>query len=1036
MKGTEKKVQRMRVELFLCYVREDETLCQNLEKHLRPLQQQGLIEIWSDRQVAAGTEWQCERDQHLHSAHLILVLVSPDFLASDTCYGGEMQQAMERHERGEAQVIPILLRHVYWQDTPFGKLAALPQSGKPIRDRTWHSIDEAFFQVAQGLRMRVEELLSGQPASQLLPLEMPDLVSQPEHSSFFGRLVQRCTFRKKYAEDLRALCQKMELTGSKIGIRVPFLLEHLFVELRMVSTPAHQTSPDPFLTKKSSSGELYSIWHYLGSKKLAGQHFVIVGAPGSGKTTLLKHIVLRLLAPKKDVFFRSRRLPLLLSLRDHQEEITRREGFSLLDALNTQLRRKGKPFLRQWFEQQLERGACLILLDGLDEVADPQRRRQVSKWVQGQMERYHRNRFILTSRPYGYQEENWLAAVTLEIQPFGSEQIAHYLHRWYLAEETGHARSQIPEEARQKAENLLGRLRLTPALLEISVNPLLLTMLVHVHQYQGALPTTRCDLYAQICRVFLEKRSEARGLTVAFSSGQVQGILQHLAYEMMSQQRRELSLDEIRQVLTPPLRLIHPSMPVETFLQLVEDASSFVLEHDDGFYRFAHLTFQEYLAAVDIKEEGREDVLVERVGQSWWRETIRFYCAQADATAIVQACLAGSTREALIQAFECAEEGLKLEPEVQARLDCMSEEPDLKLRQMAAEALLARRLHRMLPLHQKTYMDTSLITCAEYQLFLDEKRAQGHSHQPDHWETVSFPKGSGKAPILGVRRSDAEAFCAWLTERDPQGWRYRLPFTEELPVQEPEQWKILESEAGYWTSGSHTPPRKYSSWEDLLDPSFKLMVIETRFKWVRQRSPKEFLQHLDSIRDHARDAVNASDFVKYLKCDLDKALSRACVCDLDALFTYAHKLDGDLTHLKALVDAESFWSRLFSDTRDRAQELALWSIPINAIASLLALDRQHASLSSEAVAEACTIAGKLIEDLTRYRQKAEDREFNAEFMSAPADATVIPGRSLPLKRLDESVEAAFDLSLWVHLLQRRLNGTLPPYEGILLVKER
>lgn len=78
-----------------------------------------------------------------------------------------------------------------------------------------------------------------------------------------------------------------------------------------------------------------------------------------------------------------------------------------------------------------------------------------------------------------------------------------------------------------------------------------------------------------------------------------------------------------------------------------------------------------------------------------------------------------------------------------------------------------------------TYIDDSLVTCAEYQLFIDEMREQGKYYQPDHWTSYQFPKGQAQAPILGVRYSDAVAFCDWLTQREGQELNYRLPISIE-----------------------------------------------------------------------------------------------------------------------------------------------------------------------------------------------------------------------------------------------------------------
>ena len=142
----------MAVKIFICYAHEDETLLNKLKIHLRPLQRQGLIEVWHDRDISAGTEWEQEITEQLNSAQLILLLISPDFMDSNYCYGIEMQRAMERHECGEATVIPVILRPVYWQGAPFSKLQALPTDAKPVISSYWHNWDEAFFDVEEGIR--------------------------------------------------------------------------------------------------------------------------------------------------------------------------------------------------------------------------------------------------------------------------------------------------------------------------------------------------------------------------------------------------------------------------------------------------------------------------------------------------------------------------------------------------------------------------------------------------------------------------------------------------------------------------------------------------------------------------------------------------------------------------------------------------------------------------------------------------------------------------------------------------------------------
>lgn len=139
----------MAVKIFFCYAREDEFLLNKLKTHLKPLQRQGLIDVWHDRDISAGTEWEPEITKHLNEAEIILLLVSPDFMNSDYCYGIEMKRALEKYEAGEAHVLPIILRPTLWKLTPFAGLTALPLDGKPVT--SWLDMDEAWLNVTQGI---------------------------------------------------------------------------------------------------------------------------------------------------------------------------------------------------------------------------------------------------------------------------------------------------------------------------------------------------------------------------------------------------------------------------------------------------------------------------------------------------------------------------------------------------------------------------------------------------------------------------------------------------------------------------------------------------------------------------------------------------------------------------------------------------------------------------------------------------------------------------------------------------------------------
>src|SRR5207302_2906854 len=130
----------------------------------------------------------------------------------------------------------------------------------------------------------------------------------------------------------------------------------------------------------------------------------LIGPPGSGKTTLLRHIALALAHPQ--VRRTPRKLPILLFIRTHARAIASNDHLPLSQVIQSGdiVREMNVSCPAGWFDRQLGRGRCLVLLDGLDEVADREVRHKVIEWVERQMRTYPKNLFLVTSRPHGYRD--------------------------------------------------------------------------------------------------------------------------------------------------------------------------------------------------------------------------------------------------------------------------------------------------------------------------------------------------------------------------------------------------------------------------------------------------------------------------------------------------------------------------------------------------------------------------------------------------------------------------------------------------------
>ena len=149
-------VESRALKVFFSYSHKDERLRDRLDAHLATLRHMGIIHSWHDRKITAGSPIDQGIDAQLERADLILLLISADFLNSEYCYRKEMKRALERHKSGKARVIPVILRPVDWEKSPFAHLMAVPVDGKPIT--RWTNRDAGYLSAAKEIRRVAEEL--------------------------------------------------------------------------------------------------------------------------------------------------------------------------------------------------------------------------------------------------------------------------------------------------------------------------------------------------------------------------------------------------------------------------------------------------------------------------------------------------------------------------------------------------------------------------------------------------------------------------------------------------------------------------------------------------------------------------------------------------------------------------------------------------------------------------------------------------------------------------------------------------------------
>ncbi len=607
-------------------------------------------------------------------------------------------------------------------------------------------------------------------------------------------------FQKQYSTLLQYQHRDFDIKGLSTQTIHTLDLEQVFVELKLQPQVAHNASPDPLSRKPNKlRSDSYPIWRFFtllsDDEKSQNAKLVIVGPPGSGKTTLLRHMAILLAQPARHNELKKlkfNKTPTLLFLRDHVKDITDNPSVLLPQLVETTIRKWDISVPSNWFHEKMKDGKCLVMLDGLDEVADVQARHRIVSWIEKQMQVYPKNTFIITSRPHGYKENPLGGVSVLEVMPFNRAQIDLFVQNWYLANEIkSHTADDtgVRMTAKSGAEDLLRRLEKSPTLMELAVNPLLLTMIATVHRYRSALPGRRVELYKEICEVFLGKRQEAKGIDLDLVPAQKQTVLQTLAYEMMYNNIREIRAGDAIEIIRAPLVLVNPNLKPEDFLKSIEQQSGLLIEREMGVYGFTHKTFQEYLTSMYMLDTKLESELKSRIRDDWWHEVIKLYSAQTDATEIIKTCLDQDPPSAiaLSLAIQCLEEARQVQPHIKTITEKIlqetAEDPDPEIRSIVAQALLSNRIKHLTAISPTVSIDAKLITNAEYQVFIDDMLRRGiGDFYPLQWLNKAFLPGSAHAPALGLVPEDALAFCDWLTEIHAGSgeWFFRLPTKNEV----------------------------------------------------------------------------------------------------------------------------------------------------------------------------------------------------------------------------------------------------------------
>jgi hypothetical protein len=614
------------------------------------------------------------------------------------------------------------------------------------------------------------------------------------------------------------------------------------------------------------------IWHYI-RRSTPSFAISIIGVPGSGKTTLLHHLLLVFAAGRQYKQRVRARIPFFMELRRLPELLKQTADAGLAEAVRWLIDKDERyadianRLPPRWVEQRLSRGRCILLLDGLDEIADPTERKQASQWLDRAVMEHRRHIFIVSARPAGYRSAPLNRARVLEVQPFTYAQTKRFVYRWYHANEVvargNRDNPRVQRAAERDAGQLLHRIQANPGIRELTSNPLLLTMVCMVNRYRGALPGSRGQLYEEICEVLLDRWRQTRGIEDNYSLAQKLDILRPVALAMMHAQVKEITLEALLQIASEPLARIGVAEGAEAarqFLLELQANSGLFLERESGTWSFAHLSFQEYLCSESwiVKPNTTPTTWDSFVNEAWWRETILLYCSRAsDASHIVRAALGSRSVSGYGLAFGLYSEKLSLDPSLRVALE-----------DLVSRALTARIAESFAPAAEawlaKHYRDTytrlvgggelsAWITQAEFQLFL---LYSGMNYSPIHWRDDWF-NGDPKAPIFGADAEAALEYASWLSSKY-SGSIHRLPTVSKL---DPDR-RASDERYGFWCRESI---RSAPIWSGSLDSDNRSPLVysmrQTDWEWATDKYGLGVVVWLITLACSLHAATTAHPFV-------------------------------------------------------------------------------------------------------------------------------------------------------------------------------
>ena len=459
---------------------------------------------------------------------------------------------------------------------------------------------------------------------------------------------------RRYQGALKTELGTISLLGTHALENIPVTLTDTFVSLRISDTWRTDIRWDPAASQELPKNERIRTPEEVMSLVFESSRLLLViGDPGSGKTTLLKHYALSCLENDhyKTLGFKQPVLVFYLPLR---ELVKDGSDYATLPAnLFAWSQKLSLGIAESVFFDWLHNRQTLLLLDGLDEISEPEQRIKACDWIDRVVTGFEKANVVVTSRYTGYLKGDGIELrsqhVRADIMDFSPEQQKEFLEKWFgsvfcreLRPGTKSLqawRGEQEQKAGEKAATIiefLGReenrsLRLLAAV------PMLLQIMAILWKDRQYLPKTRSELYNAAVNFILDYRDRQKEIYPLLGAEDARRVLTPVSLWM----QEELEKDEADKALMQAemqkhLKTLHQPPSVQKFCDNLIDRAGLLVAYGDKEYRFRHKSFREYMAGLQLEKKmhsslGHLDNLVNNFGKDWWEEPLRFYIAEVDA---------------------------------------------------------------------------------------------------------------------------------------------------------------------------------------------------------------------------------------------------------------------------------------------------------------------------------------------------------------------------------------------------------------------